>query len=356
MSEHDDLKENPKSSAPTRFNILALSGGGFRGLFAAHILQKLEERFNRAAAPSFDLFAGTSIGGIVACALAVGVGPKKICKEMQDRGEMIFGGVSIARRSGQFLRSLITAKHSDAPLRDAIKQILGPSANQKLSKLPVPLLIPCVSYSGAAPLLLRSAGLAGADASDVTLLEACLATSAAPTFFPAQIVNKEVVVDGGLIANAPDFVAITQWLRAKGTAQLGKVHVLSIGTAGESLQRGGTPRIRSGVIGWLIGHRLVELTLAAQEQLAVEEVATLLGNRFLRVDAKPNKEQQKFLALDRADKGAIDTLTQMANNSFTAATSGNASARFLGDMFAHRAPWAPALPSPPSAPPTAKVV
>ena len=51
-------------------NILALSGGGFKGLYTAKVLERLEEELKVPVAQKFDLIAGTSIGGIIALALA----------------------------------------------------------------------------------------------------------------------------------------------------------------------------------------------------------------------------------------------------------------------------------------------
>jgi uncharacterized protein len=51
-------------------NILALDGGGVRGVITLHVLSALEERLGRPAAEFFDMFAGTSTGAIIAALLA----------------------------------------------------------------------------------------------------------------------------------------------------------------------------------------------------------------------------------------------------------------------------------------------
>jgi patatin-like phospholipase/acyl hydrolase len=53
------------------FQALALTGGGYRGLFTARALQVIEEHIKEPIGRRFDLVCGTSIGGIVA--LAVGL-------------------------------------------------------------------------------------------------------------------------------------------------------------------------------------------------------------------------------------------------------------------------------------------
>src|SRR3954465_16093788 len=49
--------------------ILAIDGGGIRGLIPAVVLADLERRTGRRSAEMFDLIAGTSTGGILACGL-----------------------------------------------------------------------------------------------------------------------------------------------------------------------------------------------------------------------------------------------------------------------------------------------
>ena len=54
------------------FQILALSGGGYRGLFTSTVLARLEQQAQRPIGDCFDLIAGTSIGGVIALGLALG--------------------------------------------------------------------------------------------------------------------------------------------------------------------------------------------------------------------------------------------------------------------------------------------
>ena len=56
-----------KNPSP-EFRILALSGGGYLGLYAAVVLAELEERVGEPLGRRFDLIAGTSVGGLLAMA------------------------------------------------------------------------------------------------------------------------------------------------------------------------------------------------------------------------------------------------------------------------------------------------
>ena len=49
--------------------ILAIDGGGIRGIIPALVLAEIEDRTGRRVADLFDLVAGTSTGGILAAAL-----------------------------------------------------------------------------------------------------------------------------------------------------------------------------------------------------------------------------------------------------------------------------------------------
>jgi patatin-like phospholipase/acyl hydrolase len=44
-----------------------------------------------------------------------------------------------------------------------------------------------------------------------------LATSAAPTYFPPHVAEGRTFVDGGLVANAPDLVLLTEFSSASRT-------------------------------------------------------------------------------------------------------------------------------------------
>src|SRR5262245_50012802 len=56
--------------ADGRRHILALDGGGVRGILTLRMLEGFEERFQTRAADYFDFFAGTSTGAIIAALLA----------------------------------------------------------------------------------------------------------------------------------------------------------------------------------------------------------------------------------------------------------------------------------------------
>src|ERR671939_111648 len=52
-----------------RARVLSIDGGGIRGIIPALVLVELEKRAGKRTFELFDLIAGTSTGGILACAL-----------------------------------------------------------------------------------------------------------------------------------------------------------------------------------------------------------------------------------------------------------------------------------------------
>ncbi|HYY87383.1 MAG TPA: patatin-like phospholipase family protein, partial [Chloroflexota bacterium] len=51
------------------FKVLAIDGGGIRGIIPALVLEAIEDVTKRPISASFDLISGTSTGGIIALGL-----------------------------------------------------------------------------------------------------------------------------------------------------------------------------------------------------------------------------------------------------------------------------------------------
>jgi uncharacterized protein len=99
-----------------RFQILSLDGGGFRGMFSAAVLARLEEDLGTRIADHFDLIAGTSTGGIIALGLGLGLSPQEITAFYTEHGPRIFRD----RTRTRSLRRLLRAKYGREPLKEAL--------------------------------------------------------------------------------------------------------------------------------------------------------------------------------------------------------------------------------------------
>jgi hypothetical protein len=311
-----ELDGNKMPGLPARPpQILALSGGGFRGLYTATFLAQVEAKanYNCRIGKHFDLLTGTSIGGLIAAGLALDIPAATIACKMREHGPKIFyripGYTALKRK---FFR----APYSTEALANAVNDTLGKEkAKLPMSAINKALAINAINYTHDRPEIFRSKGLAGNAASTASILDAVLASAAAPSYFPPKTIGTDIFIDGGLIANAPELVGVSEACRWLGVSLEG-LYVLAIGTAarqqGASLASIGRP---SG-LSW-VRRGIVDTTMAAQEALAVSQCKTLLRTHYLRIDGEPAQNQTAAIKdLDRASVLAANTLVSLANDTW----------------------------------------
>ena len=102
-----------------RFQILSLDGGGFRGMFSAAVLARLEEDLGTRIADHFDLIAGTSTGGIIALGLGLGLSPREITAFYTEHGPRIFRD----RTRTRSLRRLLEPSTARAARAGALRRL-----------------------------------------------------------------------------------------------------------------------------------------------------------------------------------------------------------------------------------------
>ncbi|PDS34682.1 patatin [Rhizobium anhuiense] len=297
------------------FRILALSGGGYRGLYSVAILKHLEQQAGRPIGECFDMIAGTSIGGIIAIGLALGKRADQIERVFLKRGEDIFprSEWSVLRLLSRIIKP-VGAKYRNEELRKAVDEVLGDRA--LIGDAKTRLLVPAVNMSkGQVQMfktphnsrLVRDQHLMAADVA--------MATSAAPTFFPMAKIQNSNFVDGGLMANAPDLCAVHEAIHFCGQ-NLEDVHVLSIGTTSTKFSLPNSLGLDLGQVRWLKNARLLSAVMTTQQQLVTYMLAQQLGNRYLRIDHEPSAEQTSDLGLDIANKRRRETLLALADASY----------------------------------------
>ncbi len=119
MSVHDKLNK----SGPRK--LLALDGGGIRGVISVEVLAELERHLQQALgrddtfvlADYFDYVAGTSTGAIIATCLSVGMRVDRIRDFYVNSGQQMFKKSNWVRR--------LRYKYEDEPLANLLKQELG---------------------------------------------------------------------------------------------------------------------------------------------------------------------------------------------------------------------------------------
>ena len=299
-------------AAPGRVRVLSLSGGGYRGLFTAALIRALEARLGPdPARPTpfgqrFDLIAGTSIGGILATALSCRATGAALQALLQRRGSSIFPPMRL-----RGLRKLLgRAPYDPQRLRSAICELLPDAEQQLLGQHAPALLLTTVNWTTSKLQLLGSRPTLGQrDQLGLTLMDAMLATSAAPAHFPVHSFQHHRFVDGGLAANAPDLHALQCAQQMYPGAE---VHMLSIGTANPL--HGRDPSAVPGR-GLMWAGPVIELVTNAQEMLAVQECAAQMGpHRYLRLNVPPSGAQQKQMDFDVANQASTDLLLSLADD------------------------------------------
>ncbi|HXO49427.1 MAG TPA: CBASS cGAMP-activated phospholipase, partial [Mycobacterium sp.] len=230
--------------AADRFQILSLDGGGLRGMYTAAVLARLEEDLGIHIADHFDLIAGTSTGGIIALGLGLGMTPREILEFYTAHGPRIFPHRTRLRS----LRRISRTKYSAAPLRAALEQILGDRLFGHSTKR---LLITPYDIGVDDVHLFRTPHLA-------TLvrdwrekaIDVAMATTAAPTCFPGKALDGARRIDGGIWANNPAMVALTEAVGPL-NLPLDAVRIFSVGTTTDLPHR--SRRLdRGGLIPWAL--------------------------------------------------------------------------------------------------------
>ena len=181
--------------------VLAIDGGGIRGLIPALVLTELERRAGRRAYEMFDLIAGTSTGGILACALCA---PDPL--PASDLVQLYTGeGPKIFDRSlFQRIRSadgLLDEKYDDAALDRALERFLE---HKRLAETRPDLIVPSYDTALPGPYFFKTTKARETPATDdFPLSVVARATSAAPTYFEPLEAGDKALVDGGVFATNP---------------------------------------------------------------------------------------------------------------------------------------------------------
>jgi hypothetical protein len=295
------------SSEPEPFHILALSGGGFRGLYTATVLEELETNLGSPIANRFNLICGTSVGGLLAMGLAAEIPTSELTKIFTEHGKDIFGCQSWLRRLG---RGIFRAKHSDEGLRRTLEKVFE---GRLLGDLKHPVLIPTVNYSTGRAQMFKTPHHPRLELDHrLSLVDVALATSAAPVFLPLAENSRGVFCDGGLVGNSPGFFGIHEAKHFMG-ADPACTRLLAIGTMSLGNTVPGSARRDRGIADW--GEALFSLMISAQESSTNFLLQHELGERYARIDDDATPDQVDDIRhLDVVSPAAVKTLTLRARN------------------------------------------
>lgn len=244
------LRNRYQQDRPRR--MLALDGGGIRGLVTLGILERIEtmvkEKTGEKLCDYFDYIAGTSTGAIIAAGLSRGMTTADLMDFYASCGKEMFDPARLLER----IKYLYTAD----PLKAKLQQVFGHDTTLEPDNLKCLLLIVTKNVTTDSPWPISS----NPDAKyndparkdcnlRIPLWQLVRASTAAPVFFPPEVVQWDqtdqsktfVFVDGGVTPyNNPAFLlyrmATDPAYRLNWKVGEDKLLIVSIGTgAAESL-------------------------------------------------------------------------------------------------------------------------
>ncbi|MEM1394479.1 MAG: patatin-like phospholipase family protein [Cyanobacteria bacterium P01_H01_bin.150] len=306
-----------KTNVP--FYILALDGGGVRGLVTAVILERLEKKLQehdplKPMRDYFDVIAGTSTGSLIACAVSKGLNASEIKDFYLHNSQIIFPPSKILIHSLLNWIRLGSSQpiYSDEGLKMVLKYIFG---NSKFGELTKPTIVTSYDTYNRQAIVFKNTKIAH---QDIPVWEICRASSAAPVGFPGYEMTHEAfledlrlkgylipensgipLIDGGVFANNPALCAIAERLRwnnhlpdnPKWNAFIPEnVHqkdiiVASFGT-GQHVKKIGTKQVKQwGALEWLSPHHdlpLLDVLFDGAGDAVCYIAEQIIGNSYFR--------------------------------------------------------------------------
>jgi len=240
--------------------LLAIDGGGIRGIIALEILEKIERTLAErlGAGPDFVLadwfhyIAGTSTGAIIATGLSLGMTVDQVRAFYTAQGRAMFGRARWLHR--------LRYRFEGGPLGEALRTAFGATRTMGSADLRTLLLVVLRNATTDSPWPLSNnpAALYNDRALDdcnldLPLWQVVRASTAAPTFFPPESVDvgprRFLFEDGGITPyNNPAFLlflmATSAPYRLQWPTGPGRLLLVSVGTGtmaqdGAGLRAGG---------------------------------------------------------------------------------------------------------------------
>ena len=286
--------------------VLSIDGGGIRGLIPALVLAEIEHRTGRRTAEMVDLVAGTSTGGILACALTRrGPDGRPLFTAEELAGIYVEEGPRIFHRS--LLKRVFSAggwideRYEDDGLERALARYLGEAY---LSEALVPIFVTAYDIHDRFAFFFRSSRAVGDPTYDFPLTAVARATSAAPSYFePEEVADRAgartyPLVDGGLYAVNPSMCAYADLVR-DGTAP-GLELMLSLGTGAHTRAYTFDQARWWGQLGW--ARPALDMVFDGVSDTIEFEAQALMGDRYLRL------QTMLELASDDLDDASAENL------------------------------------------------
>ncbi|MGB9242728.1 MAG: patatin-like phospholipase family protein [Candidatus Acidiferrales bacterium] len=288
--------------------VLAIDGGGIRGIIPAVILAEIQNRLGVDLFKAFDLIAGTSTGGIIALGIGAGCkdngpfSPDELLDLYVQNGPAIFRKNVITPE-----RQVLLPKYSPDALEAALDQFFG---DAEFKSALTPLLISSYDLQGQLPFFFKSHKIASDPTYNWQLTDIARATSAAPTFFPPLHLTRGdedyALVDGGVFVNNPSMAAYAE-ARSLYPEALAFT-VISVGTGDRQDQITYASAKDWGLLGW--AKEIVPVLMDSVSEAVDFELRALPGCTYYRLQV-PHL-QNASNSMDDADPENLKELQEVA--------------------------------------------
>jgi len=299
----------------SKIRVLAIDGGGIRGVIPARILVHIEEilrevsRDNKAKISDyFDLVAGTSTGGILT-ALILAPEPSYSAEDMVklyvEYGAEIFTRSAVTRLIDR--GALFNPLYQHEAIETILEDYLG---NLKISDLKRPCLIPTYNIETGSATFVSSLEIRQNPENDCYVKDVLRATTAAPTYFSPFSKKKAAFIDGGMFANNPALCAYIEAKKFPSEPRAQDIMVLSLGTGSINRNYPYESARRWGRLNWI--RPALEIYSSAASQTVNHQLEMLYMNKdraenYLRIEPNLN-DFPVSAAMDNAAADNIEAL------------------------------------------------
>ena len=299
-----------------KFKILAIDGGGIKGLYSSTILQKFEKTFTTKIGDHFDMICGTSTGGLIALGLSKGVSANEISELYATHGKNIFP----KKRNKWYRQVLWRGKYENTYLKKVLTDLYEKTTIGELNNL---VCIPSYCITNGTPRVFKyNHGELTRD-SEIPIIDVALATSAAPTYLPIYNIetdNDKQYIDGGVWANNPTLVGLVEALKffVGEDKEYDAVDILSVSSL---VRTSGKPTNWSNnrsFYGWK--DELPNIPLRAQSHFTDYFMKTLSEKQgsdinYVRItSATVSDDQAKYIELDNVSEQSITLLQSLGKD------------------------------------------
>ena len=279
------------------YKILSIDGGGIRGIIPGTIMVEAEKAFGIKISDYFDMIAGTSTGGILACAYLIpdpdNPGkPQFSANEVVDlyfeRGDEIFDLPFFHKV--KTLGGITDEKYPDEGIEDALQDYFGELWLKDLLK---PTVITSYDIKNRKGHFFRQHRAGNADF-NFKVKEVCRATSAAPTYFECTQVTSESgtvypLIDGGVFVNNPAMCAYSEARSHEGISAK-DMKILSLSTGGSKKRYYYSKAKDYGMAQWV--QPVIDIMMSGGADVAHFHLQQIFGtvengeDQYLRIDEK----------------------------------------------------------------------